>query len=163
MGQLEDYRLFTLIAEHESITKASDALNIAKSAASRRLKLLEERFDEVLIDRTPGHWALTPKGEELYQRVKPLVSEGEELEQDFGASFSKVEGPLRITAPLHLGADGLAARILAFQRQYPEIALTLDLEERLVDIEYENYDFAIRVSSQPIKNSHAHLLGYAKN
>ena len=43
MGQMEDLRLFTVIVENHSISKAADRLNIAKSAVSRRLHLLEER------------------------------------------------------------------------------------------------------------------------
>ena len=51
MGQIEDLRLFALVVENRSISKVADKLNIAKSAVSRRLKLLEARFGTKLIDR----------------------------------------------------------------------------------------------------------------
>ena len=37
MGQMEDLRLFTVIVENHSLSKAADRLNIAKSTVSRRL------------------------------------------------------------------------------------------------------------------------------
>ena len=41
MGQLEDLKLFVTIVEQGSITKAAATMNVAKSAVSRRLGLLE--------------------------------------------------------------------------------------------------------------------------
>ena len=51
MGQVEDLRLFVQIVEQGSVSKAADKLNIAKSAVSRRLALLEDRYDAALIQR----------------------------------------------------------------------------------------------------------------
>jgi len=45
LGQIEDLRLFALVVENRSISKVADKLNIAKSAVSRRLKLLEVQFE----------------------------------------------------------------------------------------------------------------------
>ena len=59
MGQMEDLRLFTVIVENHSISKAADRLNIAKSAVSRRLNLLEDRYSAKLIDRASGRWNVT--------------------------------------------------------------------------------------------------------
>jgi len=55
MGQIENLRLFVLVVENGSISKAAGKLRIAKSAVSPRLALLEERFGADLIDRKPGH------------------------------------------------------------------------------------------------------------
>ena len=62
MGQMEDLHLFTVIVENHSISKAADRLNIAKSAVSRRLHLLEDRYSAKLIDRAPGRWNVTETG-----------------------------------------------------------------------------------------------------
>ncbi|HAL76344.1 MAG TPA: LysR family transcriptional regulator, partial [Rhodobacteraceae bacterium] len=62
MGQMEDLRLFTVIVENHSLSKAADRLNIAKSAVSRRLNLLEDGYSAKLIDRAPGRWNVTETG-----------------------------------------------------------------------------------------------------
>lgn len=57
VGQTQGLRLFTLVVEHQSISKAADRFNIAKSAVSRRLNLLEDRYAAKLIDRALGRWS----------------------------------------------------------------------------------------------------------
>ena len=69
MGQIEDLRLFVRVVDSGSISKAANKLGIAKSAVSRRLSLLEERYGTRLIDRVPGVWEVTGTGYELYQRA----------------------------------------------------------------------------------------------
>ncbi len=64
-----DYRYlkaFLLTAEHASFSKAALILNIAQSAVSRQIKLLEESLGEELIIRSSKKVLLTHKGEELY-------------------------------------------------------------------------------------------------
>jgi hypothetical protein len=57
VGQTQGLRLFTLVVEHRGISKAADRLNIAKSAVSRRLYLMEDRYAAKLIDRALGRWS----------------------------------------------------------------------------------------------------------
>ena len=59
MGQMEDLKLYVQVVEQGSISKAASILRIAKSAVSRRISILEERYSSVLIDRTPGNWEIT--------------------------------------------------------------------------------------------------------
>ena len=86
MGQIEDLQLFAMVVENHSITRAAKKLHIAKSAVSRRLHLLEERYGNRLIDREPGVWEVTASGHELYQRAIRVVSEMDELESDLSYS-----------------------------------------------------------------------------
>jgi len=68
-----DYRYlkaFLLTAQHESFSKAADALKIAQSAVSRQIKLLEESLGEELIIRSSKRVILTDKGNSLYMAAK---------------------------------------------------------------------------------------------
>jgi len=103
MGQMEDLRLFTVIVENHSISKAADRLNIAKSAVSRRLHLLEDRYSAKLIDRAPGRWNVTETGRELYQRALRAVHDFEEIETDFSSTHAAISGPLSVSLPREFG------------------------------------------------------------
>ena len=70
MGQLEDLKLFLFVVEYRNISKTADKLNIAKSAVSIILQLLEDRYSATLINRSPGNWNVTEVGRELYQLLK---------------------------------------------------------------------------------------------
>lgn len=161
MGQIEDLRLFAKVVENKSISGAADALNIAKSAVSRRLALLEERFGAKLINREPGHWDITTKGKELYQRAVSVVSDVDDIEADFKEDMQNIEGPLTISLPNEFGHTLLRKPLLDFAKRHPKIQLSLNFENRLVDLARENYDFAIRITLQRQDNINAKRIGFA--
>lgn len=147
MGQIEDLRLFVTVVENGGISKAADMLGIAKSAVSRRLSLLEERFGTRLIDRSRGAWDITTTGQELYQRAVNVVGDVDEIENDYVSTSAKVEGPLSVTLPREFGLAFLSRPLLTFKQDFPQIALTVDFDDRRVDLERENYDMAIRIAA----------------
>jgi len=146
MGQIEDLRVFTRIVEQGSISKAAEKTSIAKSAVSRRLSMLEERYDAVLIDRTPGVWELTGTGRELYQRAVRVVGEMDGIEKDFVNTSANLSGPLSVSVPLEFGINFLGDVLLAFKVKFPDIQLTIDFDDRTIDLDRENYDFALRIT-----------------
>ena len=163
MGQIEDLRLFSVVVENRSISRAAEKLRIAKSAVSRRLNLLEERYGARLIDRAPGTWEVTATGRELYQRAVRVVSDVEEIEGDFTATARTLAGPLTISAPREFGLAFLKPTLIAFKERYPEIQLTVDFDDRRVDLSRENYDFAIRITSDPETTAVATRIGTTRH
>lgn len=148
MGQIEDLKLYVQVVEQGSISKAASILRIAKSAVSRRISILEERYSSVLIDRTPGKWEITKVGLDLYQRSRALVAEFEEVNEDFTSLHAQISGPLNISIPRDFGLNYLRQKLFEFQGKYPNIKLSIDFDDRFVDLETENYDFAIRITAQ---------------
>jgi len=146
MGQIEDLRLFVQILEAGSISRAAVNLNIAKSAVSRRLALLEERYDATLIERSPGNWRVTETGTELHQRALRVIEEVNEIDVDFVSGSADLSGPLSISVPRDFGLGYLKHALTDFKIRYPEIALSVDFDDRVVDLSQENYDFAIRIT-----------------
>jgi DNA-binding transcriptional LysR family regulator len=134
------------VVENRSISRAAERLNIAKSAVSRRLNLLEERYGSRLIDRGPGVWEVTATGLELYQRAARVVSDVDDIESDFVEAAHHLAGPLMISVPRDFGIAFLSPALIAFQARYPDIQLTVDFDDRTVDLARENYDFAIRIT-----------------
>ena len=151
MGQMEDLKLYVQVVEQGSISKAASILRIAKSAVSRRISILEERYSSVLIDRTPGKWEITKVGLDLYQRSRALVAEFEEVNEDFTSLHAQISGPLNISIPRDFGLNYLRQKLFEFQGKYPNIKLSIDFDDRFVDLETENYDFAIRITAQADK------------
>ena len=148
MGQMEDLKLYVQVVEQGSISRAASNLRIAKSAVSRRISILEERYSSMLIDRTPGKWEITKVGLDLYQRSRALVAEFEEVNEDFMSLHAQISGPLTISIPRDFGLNYLKQKLFKFQEKYPKIKLSIDFDDRFVDLETENYDFAIRITAQ---------------
>ena len=159
MGQIEDLRVFADIVNGSGIARAAEKLNIAKSAVSRRLKQLEERYGTQLIDRAPGKWDVTEAGRELYQRAARIVQEMDEIESDFVSASAVIEGPLSVSVPREFGLAFLSSALIDFKARHSQIRLTIDLDDRQVDLARENIDLTIRITGAPDPNLSATRIG----
>ena len=159
MGQVEDLALFVAVVQAGSVSQAAKDLGLAKSAVSRRLSLLEARFNTVLIARRPGHWAVTARGAELYDRAQQVVSVASALEDDFRDQRLAPQGPLRLSLPRDFGLSFLSGPLGEFADQHPGIDLRLSFEDRFVDLRHENFDAVIRISPHPPEGAQAQVLG----
>lgn len=163
MGRIEDLRLFVYVVENGSISKAAASLNIAKSAVSRRRSLLEERYETRLVDRSPGTWEVTATGRELYQRAIQIVGDIDEIDEDFVNVAANITGPLSVSVPRDFGISFLKAPLLAFKQRHPEIRLTVDFDNRAVDLAAENYDVAIRITAEPQREMSSLQIGTVRH
>ncbi|MGP5010315.1 LysR family transcriptional regulator [Psychrobacter glacincola] len=145
MGQLEDMAMFVRVVEAGSITKAAEQLNIAKSAVSRRLKELETRLGSQLITRTTRQSNLTQAGEQYYQKVHHILSEVDALNEETSGTPTRIEGTLKMTAPLSFGLMHLNDVIDEYANQHPELNFELDFSDRHTDLIEEGFELAIRI------------------
>lgn len=147
MGQLEDLRAFVRIVETESIGKAADQAGIAKSAMSRKLRLLEERLNTELITRTTRQWALTAAGRAYFAHAQKIIAAVDEADAEIANDEVEASGDIRLSAPLHYGTSSLAEHLADFSETHPGIHVFVDFGDRFVDIIGEHYDLAIRISN----------------
>ncbi|WP_201592882.1 LysR family transcriptional regulator [Psychrobacter fozii] len=145
MGQLEDMAMFVRIVEAGSITKAAEQLNIAKSAVSRRLKELETRLGSQLISRTTRQSNLTQAGEQYYQKVSNILNEVDALNEASSGAPTRIEGTLKMTAPLSFGLLHLKDVIDEYANQHPNLNFELDFSDRHTDLVEEGFELAIRI------------------
>ncbi len=162
MGQIEDLKLFVSIVENASISKAADRLGIAKSAVSRRLKLLEGKYAAELVHRKPGQWQISDAGKDLYQRSLSIIDSLDTLDGDFSQTPHKVEGPLSVTVAHEFGLSVLNKFLIEFQKSHREIQLNVVFDNRPIDLNHENYDFALRVTPNVIGNEFTRLLARSR-
>jgi len=147
MGQLEDLRAFAQIVEHESIGKAAEQSGVAKSALSRRLRLLEERLQTALIVRTTRQWSLTEAGRQYYERGLRVLAMYDEFDAEIRESDVTISGDIRLSVPLYFGQLALTEPLLEFARQYPDVHLDVDYNDRLVDMVAEHLDLVVRITT----------------
>lgn len=145
MDRLDDLRLFTLVAEGRSFTKAADKLGLSKSAASRRIGELEARLGARLFNRTTRHISLTQVGEGFHARVTQALEALEEAERSVASQHAAPRGVLKLAAPMSFGIVHLSGAIADFMGLYPEVTVDMDLSDRFVDLVEEGYDLAVRV------------------
>jgi len=146
MGQIEELRAFVQIVEQESIGKAAEQAGIAKSAMSRKLRMLEERMQTVLIARTTRQWALTEAGRQYYERGLDIIHAYDEFEAQVRNEGLALKGEIRLSVPLYFGHVSLSSHLLDFAQAHPDVRLNVEFSDRLVDVIGEHHDLVVRIS-----------------
>jgi len=147
MDRLLEMQTFCAVVEAGSFVAASDALGMSRAAVSRYLGELESRLGIRLLHRTTRRLSLTGEGEVFYVRCRELLAGVEEAEAEITSRSDVARGLLRINAPVSFGISHLAPLWGEFHARYPDVALSIDLSDRLVDIVEEGFDLAIRIAT----------------
>jgi DNA-binding transcriptional LysR family regulator len=102
-----------------------------------------------LLLRTTRRITLTHEGSAFLEDAQRLLVELANAEASVSAGGVKASGHLRITAPAGFGRRHVAPLVPRFLAQHPEVSLSLNLSDRVVDIVNEGYDCAVRVGDLP--------------
>jgi LysR family glycine cleavage system transcriptional activator len=141
---------FDCAARWGSFTLVAQELHKTPAAISLQVKQLEEAVGFPLFVRHPRHIALTEKGQELAVTVARVLKE---LRSKVDAlRGGDEENVLRISTTHSFALKWLAPRLGRFTQLYPELDIRLDSSDRLVDVEYEEVDVAIRAG--PVGDHH---------
>lgn len=171
--KLEGIATFLAIADAGSVSGAARNLNLSKSVVSERLTELERSLGAHLVLRTTRKLNLTAEGSAFLDRARRIVQEAEDARSEIAERRGQLAGPLRISAPVSFGTLHLGRALYPFLRANPGIQLTLDLDDRFVDVAGDGYDAVIRhatvadtrVVAKRIAGSKRHLVaspGYLK-
>lgn len=144
MLKLECVQALTAIAEGGSLTAAARRLGLSKSVISDRLSDIERALGTRLIHRTTRRLALTDDGRIFYERAKVILRDIENAAAELSARRGLLSGPLRISAPVGFGCLHLGPALFGFLSANPDIELTLELDDRFVNMLSEGFDAVIR-------------------
>lgn len=147
MNQVEEMQTFKRIVEAGSISKAADQLDTVKSAVSRRLVAVEKRLNVKLLQRTTRRQTLTEAGQRYYQQCLRLLDDIAEAEALVANIDAGLTGQLKISAPVSFGLTCLGPALLAFQKSHPQLELSIDFNDKFVDLIAEGFDLAIRIGT----------------
>ena len=145
MARLKQIESFVSVATRGSLTAAANAEGVAPAVIGRRLDALEERLGVKLLVRTTRKLTLTHEGSAFLEDCQRLLADISNAEASVSAGGVKASGHLRITAPGGFGRRHVAPLVPAFLAQHPDVSLSLNLSDRVVDIINEGFDCAVRV------------------
>lgn len=135
-------RAFEAAARHLSFAKAADELNVTPAALSFQIKSLEEHLGAPLFRRLNRAVELTEAGRAL----APGASDGFDM---LGRAWRQARrvgdtSVINVTAGPAFTARWLAPRMFVFARAHPEIELRFTASLRIMDLERDEVDVAIR-------------------
>ena len=138
--------MFVTVAEMRSFTKAATHFGVSSSAVGKSIARMEERLAVRLFHRSTRSITLTAEGALFLERCRRILSEVEAAEAELSELSGTPSGRLRVSTPQLTAL--IMPTLTGFMRRYPDIALDIDLSERMVDIIEEGFDAVIRTGTQ---------------
>ncbi len=145
MDKLKQMQTFVAVATRGSLTSAATAEGVAAAIIGRRIDALEARLGIKLMIRTTRRLSLTKEGEAFLEDCQRILAEIDSAESAVAAGGARTAGHLRITAPAGFGRRHVAPLVPRFLASHPDVTLSLNLSDRVVDLVNEGYDCAIRI------------------
>ncbi len=138
-------RVFHAVAEAGSFTHAGETLNLSQSAVSRQISALEENLQVPLFHRHARGLILTEQGESLNRTVREVFAKLAMTEALLTESKEKPAGRIKVTTTVGFGSSWLAPRLQQFLLAYPDVTMTLLLDDTDLDLAMREADVAIRM------------------
>lgn len=118
---LKQLEYFVRIAETQSFSRASSQLNVAQSALSRQVRLLEEELDVALMIRNGRGAELTPAGARLLEQAQELIRHAGQVRDTVIAEATEPRGDLLIGIPADLATNVGVELIAELRARHPRI------------------------------------------
>ena len=145
MDRYTELRSFVLVVEKGSFAAAALSEGVTPVVMGRRLDALERRLGVRLMHRSTRGLALTALGEQFIEPCRQLLRDFDMTENSISAGRSTVRGHLVISAPAAFGRFHVAPHAPAFRALHPELKMSFNFTDSVVDLVREGYDMSIRI------------------
>lgn len=145
MDMLEAMKVAIAVARHNSFSVASRELRLSAASVSRIVAELEADLGVRLFNRTTRQFHVTDAGMELVEKSTALLEELDIMRSVVRERHETPKGRLRVSCVTAFGNERLAPIMPEFSRRFPQLDVSIDLGNRLVDLIGEPFDVAIRV------------------
>lgn len=138
-------RMFVGAVQAGSLSAAATRLNLPLPTISRRIRQLEQQLKVQLLERSPKGIALTDAGARLYEHASRGLEALAEGAEAVRSDQARLKGRLRLSIPPSM--EPWWNLLSAFQRDFPDIRLSVFTTERRVDLIQEGVDVALRIGA----------------
>ncbi|TMG84447.1 MAG: transcriptional regulator GcvA [Betaproteobacteria bacterium] len=137
---------FDAAARHLSFTRGAEDLFLTQSALSRQIQTLEEQLGVALFERRHRELRLTDAGQILHTCAKNVLDE-------LAHAVAKIRReqstqPLTVSTNQPFAAMWLIPRLSQFRELHPDVDVFISADNRIVDLERERIDLAVRYCTE---------------
>ena len=138
-------KIFHNVALDLNISEAAHKMNISHSSISRQISALERELKVSLFKRHARGLTLTEQGKILFKTAHDIFGKIALTEAQLTESKEKPTGSLTIAATVAFGTTWLAPRIVKFTNSYPDIDVSIRIENKYTDLSQGEADVALRL------------------
>jgi len=133
---------FEAAARLLSFTKAGEELYLSQSAVSRQIQDLEDQLGVRLFERRHRALALTEAGQTMYAAAAQALATMRAVTDHLRAGRGRQT--LAVTTTQSFASLWLIPRLAGFTRTHPDLDVRISAETRVLDLERDGLDLAIR-------------------
>ena len=122
---LRQLHVFQHLAQGRNFSQTGASIGLTQPAVSRSMVELEAQLGVRLLDRTTREVQLTEAGEQLAQRIAPLLQELQDAFHEVADLGHAARGSVRVASSPTLSAALMPACIAACAARLPEVRLQL--------------------------------------
>lgn len=145
MDKLSVMNAFRRIVERGSFARAAEDLGVSPALLSREVKLLEESLGTVLLTRTTRSMSLTDAGQIYYDEATGILDAVSQVETRIRDGAGAIRGHLKVNASSSFGQTVITPMLPGFLDAYPDLRLTLSMDDRVIDMVEGGFDVSIRI------------------
>ncbi|WP_153112091.1 LysR family transcriptional regulator [Propionivibrio limicola] len=135
---------FVHSADAGSFAGAARALGISSAAVSKNIAGLEKALGVRLMNRTTRTLNLTEEGNAFLRQARIALEALDAATDAVIAHRATPSGKVRISTSVGFGREQLAPALPGLLEKYPELAVEVDFDDRVVDLVQDGYDMALR-------------------
>jgi DNA-binding transcriptional LysR family regulator len=140
------------VADAGSLAAAALEEGVSPVVLGRRIDALERRLGVKLMYRSTRRLVVSEEGA-AFSSCRGLPSEWDQAENELAAGRRAVSGHLIVSAPAAFGRKHVAPHAPGFLADKPDMQLSFNLTDRVVDLVREGYDLSIRIGGSVDPNS----------
>lgn len=149
MDRLDAMSILREVVDAGSLSAAGRRLGVPLATVSRKLSDLERHLGTRLLNRSTRQLTLTDAGREFVISCRRILDDVAEAERTAAGEYSAPKGELNLSAPIVFGRLHVLPVAMAFLKTYPDIDIRLMLSDRVVDLQEDRVDVAIRIGELP--------------
>ena len=100
---LNDLRVFMLVARRAGFAAAAEELGVSPAFVSKRVSLLEQTLNVMLLHRTTRRVTITEEGERIYEWAQRILQDVDEMMDELSDARQAPQGTLRIVSSFGFG------------------------------------------------------------
>lgn len=142
-------RYFLALADAETLVAAARDLDVSHTTVLRRVKAFEAELETQLFEHTQQGYRLNTEGESLYAEAIKMKHVLDKVSRQIGGADKQALGEVVITTTDTLADRVLPALLSELAHDHPGLRFSLNMMNRMSDIDNYEADIAIRSCRQP--------------
>ena len=146
MDKFNSMHVFCRIVELGTFSAVAREMKCSTMMISKHIAQLEASLGVVLLNRTTRSLSVTSAGEAYYHRSRQLLEDLANLEAATAEMGERIQGLIKISAPIDFGGMYMAPVIQQFLQKYPDVKVLMSLDNKPPNLRIGSFDISLLVT-----------------